>query len=58
MSEKIWVRVVLIWWDDVERIYSEIKRRWEVLIDDGEMDVKIEVEMKKKWELNMIFWVV
>ncbi len=58
MSKKIEVRVVSIWWDDVERIYNNIKREWEVLIDNGETDVEIEVEMKKKWELNMIFWVV
>ncbi len=57
MSKKIEVRVVSIWWDSVERIYSDIKRKWEVLIDNGETDVRIEVEMRKKWELNMIFWV-
>jgi len=57
MSKKIEVRVVLIWWDSVERIYSGIKRRWEVLINDGKTDAGIEIEMSKRWELNMIFWV-
>ncbi len=57
MSKKIKVRVVSIWWDGVERIYSDVKRKWEVLINDGEMDAGIEVEISKRWELNMIFWV-
>ena len=58
MSKKIKIRVVLIWWDDVKRICDDIKRKQEVLINDGEMNVKIEVEMSKRWELDMIFWVV
>ncbi len=49
---------MLIWWDSVERIHSGVKREWEVSIDNGEIDVKIEVEMRKRWESDMIFWVV
>ncbi len=57
MSKKIKVRVVSIWWDDVKRICSDVERKQEVSINDGEMDVEIEVEMSKRWELDMIFWV-
>ncbi len=57
ISKKIKVKVVSIWWDGVKRIYSDVKRRQEVSIDDGETDVKIRVEIKKRWGLNMIFWV-
>ncbi len=48
ISKKIEARVVSIWWDGVERICSGVKREQEVLIDDGETDAGIEVEMKKK----------
>ncbi len=48
MSKKIEARVVSIWWDGVERIYDDVKRKWEVLIDNGETDVGIEVEMRKR----------
>ncbi len=58
MSKKIKIRVVSIWWDGVERICGGIKRKQEVLINNGETDAGIEVKMSKRWESNMIFWVV
>ncbi len=48
MSKKIEARVVLIWWDGVERICSGVKREWGVLINNGETDAEIEVEMSKR----------
>ncbi len=57
MSKKIEFRVVSIWWDDVKKIYSDVEREQEVLINDDEIDAEIEVEMSKRWESDMIFWV-
>ncbi len=48
MSKKIEVRVVSIWWDGVEKICSGVKREWGVSINNGEMNVRIEVEMSKR----------
>lgn len=55
MSEKTQVKVVSIWQDSIERICNNIKSKWEVSIDDDKTNEENKFEMKRRWELNIIF---